>query len=162
LKVDGAAGNWSYLYWRKHILALAKHVRRAKDKLRTRKPVLPQPEAVAERVEMQMAELLANPQVGDSDFKAHRHSAEAGRRGARFEVRGSAPDRARRKTDGPGKKASVPNTERLQGNQCIEADSRLDWGDRSRCAIAARQGRQDAILRTAPGGVDGTYFRRAV
>ena len=39
LKVDGAAGNWSYLYWRKHILALAKHVRRAKDKLRTRKPV---------------------------------------------------------------------------------------------------------------------------
>jgi len=73
LKVDGAAGNWSYLYWRKHIMALAKHVRRAKDKLRTRKPVLPQPDAVAARVEMQMADLLAEYVIPKSVSQVWRH-----------------------------------------------------------------------------------------
>ena len=59
LGVDGAAGYWSPLYWRKHITVLGKHVRLAKDKLRTRKPVLPKPEDVAARVEMEVANLLA-------------------------------------------------------------------------------------------------------
>jgi hypothetical protein len=77
LKVIGAAGNWSYLYWRKHIVALAKHVRRAKDKLRTRKPVLPPPEVVAARVEMQMADLLAEEVISKSATQVWRHVDKA-------------------------------------------------------------------------------------
>ena len=38
LGVDGAARHWSPLYWRKHVAVLKKHVRLAKNKLRTRKP----------------------------------------------------------------------------------------------------------------------------
>ena len=77
LKVEGAAGNWSSLYWRKHILALAKHVRRAKDKLRTRKPVLPQPEAVAACVEAQTLDLLDADVIPKSATQVSRHVNKA-------------------------------------------------------------------------------------
>ena len=77
LKVEGAAGRWSSLYWRKHILALAKHVRRAKDKLRTRKPVLPKPEAVAACVETQTADLFAADAVAKSANQVSRHVDKA-------------------------------------------------------------------------------------
>jgi hypothetical protein len=77
LKVDGAAGNWSYLYWRKHIMALNKHVRHAKDKLRTRRPVLPKPEDVAAHVELQMADLLAENVIPNSVSQVWRHVDKA-------------------------------------------------------------------------------------
>jgi hypothetical protein len=77
LKVVGAAGRWSSLYWRKHVLALAKHVRRAKDKLRTRKPVPPQPEAVAACVEMQTLDLLDADAVPKSASQVSRHVNKA-------------------------------------------------------------------------------------
>ena len=65
------------MYWRKHILALAKHVRRAKDKLRTRKPVLPQPEAVAACVEMQTLDLLDADVIPKSATQVSRHVDKA-------------------------------------------------------------------------------------
>ena len=77
LKVEGAAVRWSSLYWRKHILALAKHVRRAKDKLRTRKPVLPQPEAVAACVDMQTLDLLDADVIPKSATQVSRHVDKA-------------------------------------------------------------------------------------
>jgi hypothetical protein len=77
LKIEGAAGTWSSLYWRKHILALAKHVRRAKDKLRTRKPVLPQPEAVAACVEMLTLDLLDADVIPKSATQVSRHVDKA-------------------------------------------------------------------------------------
>ena len=77
LKVEGAAGRWSSLYWRKHILALAKHVRRAKDKLRTRKPVLPQPEAVAACVDMQTLDLFGADALPKSATQVSRHVDKA-------------------------------------------------------------------------------------
>jgi len=77
LKVEGAAGTWSSLYWRKHILALAKHVRRAKDKLRTRKPVLPETEAVAACVEMQTLDLLDADVIPKSAAQVSSHVDKA-------------------------------------------------------------------------------------
>lgn len=77
LKVEGAARRWSFLYWRKHILALAKHVRRAKDKLRTRKPVLPQSEAVAAYVENQTLDLLDADVIPKSATQVSRHVDKA-------------------------------------------------------------------------------------
>ena len=77
LKVEGAAVRWSSLYWRKHILALAKHVRRAKDKLRTRKPVLPQPEAVAACVDMQTLDLFGADALPKSATQVSRHVDKA-------------------------------------------------------------------------------------
>jgi hypothetical protein len=59
LGVDGAARHWSSLYWRRHVAVLKKHVRLAKNKLRTRKRGMPRAEDVAERVETQVAGLLA-------------------------------------------------------------------------------------------------------
>jgi hypothetical protein len=59
LKPEGPASAWSYFYWRKHVLALRRRVRVAKEKLRTRTPVAPKPQAVAAYVEMEQA--LAAP-----------------------------------------------------------------------------------------------------
>ena len=77
LGVDGAAGYWSPLYWRKHITVLGKHVRLAKDKLRTRKPVLPKPEDVAARVEMEVANLLAAEVIPKSAARVGKHVEKA-------------------------------------------------------------------------------------
>ena len=77
LGVDGAAGYWSLLYWRKHITVLGKHVRLAKDKLRTRKPVLPKPEDVAARVEMEVANLLAAEVIPKSAARVGKHVEKA-------------------------------------------------------------------------------------
>ena len=65
------------MYWRKHILALAKHVRRAKDKLRTRKPVLPEPEAVAACVEAQTLDLFGADALPKSATQVSRHVDKA-------------------------------------------------------------------------------------
>jgi hypothetical protein len=73
LKVEGAAGAWSYLYWRKLILPLAKEVRQAKDKLRTRRPVTSKVEAVIERVSMHTAELLVKDKIPDSAQEVWTH-----------------------------------------------------------------------------------------
>lgn len=134
LKVEGAAGRWSFLYWRKHILALAKHVRRAKDKLRTRKPVLPQPEAVAACVEMQTLDLLDADVIPKSATQVSRHVDKALKQGcrARSKVRLLPPDRASRETYGAGRRAAVPDTGRSQGNRRIDEDRRLNVRDRSR------------------------------
>jgi hypothetical protein len=77
LKIEGGAGRWSRLYWRKHILALAKHVRHAKEKLRTRKPVLPQPEAVAACVNSQTADLFAADAIPKPASQVSRHVNKA-------------------------------------------------------------------------------------
>lgn len=65
------------MYWRKHILALAMHVRRGKDKLRTTKPVLPQQEAVAACVEMQVLDLLDADVIPKSASQVSRHVDKA-------------------------------------------------------------------------------------
>jgi len=77
LKVEGGASRWSRLYWRKHILALAKHVRHAKDKLRTRKPVLPQTEAVTACVNDQTADLFAADAIPKPASQVSRHVDKA-------------------------------------------------------------------------------------
>jgi hypothetical protein len=77
LKVDGAAGYWSPLYWRKHIAVLGKHVHLAKDKLRTRKPVTPKPEDVAARIEKDVADLLAAEVISKSATQVGKHVEKA-------------------------------------------------------------------------------------
>ena len=54
------------MYWRKHVAVLKKHVRVAKDKLQTRKRGTPSPDDVAERVETEVAGLLASEVIPKS------------------------------------------------------------------------------------------------
>jgi hypothetical protein len=72
LKVEGAEGTWSYLYWRKHIQALARQVHIAKhrlavkDRRRLRHPVPPEPAAMVAQVEAQVAADAARDPIPES------------------------------------------------------------------------------------------------
>ena len=67
LKVEGAPGEWSFFYWRKHIYALAKHVRVVKTEMRKEHHgPTPKVEAIIERVESRVADLLCKDVVPDT------------------------------------------------------------------------------------------------
>ena len=67
LKVEGAPGGWSFFYWRRHIYALAKQVRVVKTEMRKEHHgPTPKVEAIIERVESHVADLLCKDVVPDT------------------------------------------------------------------------------------------------